>query len=93
MVLSNVNQISHVRRHLIADRASDFVITMGLFFPTWWILLFTFNPQIVKVMYSESDLFPHPSSPPDPVKCFMFSILFSMASVIVLWILKGFLIR
>lgn len=73
---------------------NEFLVAFGLIFCVWWIVLFTFNPQIVRVMYcEEEDLFPHPKAPPDPVKCLMFSVIFTTFVVIIIWIINGFFIH
>lgn len=44
-----------------------------LIFSVSWILLFSFNPYIVRVTETQGDIFSHPGAPPDPIKCIIVS--------------------
>lgn len=52
-----------------------------------WIILFTFNPCIVKVK-KEWEFYPSKQADPDPLKCLIFSSLFSLIIFIIIYFLK-----
>ena len=53
------------------------------FFNLLFILLFTFNPDVVKVK-REWELYPLKTANPDPLKCVIFSFLFSLFIFIII---------
>lgn len=51
-----------------------------------WILLYTFNPDFVKVSH-QHEIFVRPYAHPDPFKCFMFAFVAAILSIFLLWAL------
>ena len=53
-------------------------------FSITWITLYTINPNVVQVT-GENEIYPTEHAPPDPVKCWMYSILISVTLLTLLW--------
>lgn len=52
-----------------------------------WILLFTFNIDLVKVK-REWEFFPSKTAPPDPLKCLIYSTFFSIGVFVIIKIVN-----
>ena len=65
---------------------ASYVIFGITIFSFSWIILFTFNPDFVKVTH-QHEIFARPNAEPDPIKCFMISVVISFASMFLLWAL------
>jgi hypothetical protein len=63
---------------------ASYVIFGMTVFSFSWIMLYTFNPDFVKVTH-QHEIFSRPHAEPDPVKCFMVSVGISFASIFLLW--------
>lgn len=64
--------------------ASYVLLALNVFSATW-IVFYTFNPSFIQVVHSDT-IFPVPGAPPDPMKCFIFSVLVAAIVTLLLWI-------
>jgi len=64
--------------------SSYFLLFLTLFSFTW-IILFTFNPYFVKVI-NDGEVYPTADTPPDPIKCLMYTVLITAVVVFIVWL-------
>jgi hypothetical protein len=68
----------------LADRLA--CVGVGVFCVSW-ISLYTFNPALVRVM-QPGDIHPVPAAAPDPVKCYLYSVIFAVVVFGATWIIS-----
>ena len=65
---------------------SSYLLLTIIVFVFSWILLYSFNPFFVQLVCNDDDIYPRVGAPPDPIKCFMYSVIFAVVFAIVTWI-------